>query len=139
MINYSTLIAIFLIHWIADFIFQSHNMAINKSKSNYWLTLHVGTYSFLTLISWIWIVPTKHSTNYLFFFLFVFATHWITDFITSRISGYYFKKNDYNFSARKPTNLFVGVCQHNGFVTIGFDQILHYLQLLLAYYFLTNF
>ena len=123
MIHYSTLIAIFLIHWIADFIFQSNNMATNKSKSNYWLTLHVGTYSFLTLFSWIWLVPTKHSTNYLFFFLFVFITHWITDFITSRISGYYFKKNDY----------------HNGFVTIGFDQILHYLQLLSAYYFLSNF
>ena len=80
MIHYSTLIAIFLIHWVSDFIFQSHNMATNKSKSNYWLTLHVGTYSFLTLNSWFLLVPTKHSINYLFFFLFVFATHWITDF-----------------------------------------------------------
>jgi hypothetical protein len=46
-----------------------------------------------------------------------FVGHTATDYITSRCSKKYFSKNDY----------------HNGFVVIGFDQILHYLQLYFTY------
>lgn len=45
--------------------------------------------------------------------LLTFIFHWCTDYITSREAKKFFDKNDY----------------HNGFVVIGFDQMLHILQL----------
>lgn len=44
-INLEVLIAIMLLHWIADFLLQSKEMAINKSKSNYYLFQHVLVYT----------------------------------------------------------------------------------------------
>jgi hypothetical protein len=38
------LIGLIWIHWFADFFCQTDKMAINKSKSIYWLTIHVFVY-----------------------------------------------------------------------------------------------
>jgi hypothetical protein len=52
----------------------------------------------------------------LFFFL-TFGFHFATDFITSRIGKPFWEKKDF----------------HNGFVVVGFDQVLHYIQLIYTF------
>lgn len=106
---------ILIIHFLADFGLQTHEQANKKSSD--WLILfyHVGVYSLVWLIaSWFWFGEFFHA---LLFSLITFCIHYITDAITSRISKPFFEKNDY----------------HNGFVVIGFDQILHYIQLWLTF------
>lgn len=122
MISIISVLVIQLIHLFADFLCQTHEMAIGKSKSNYWLSLHVGVYTLVTFLAWHFCLMqpgvSYFITEYLYFVVFIFSTHWVTDYITSRISSKYFTKGDY----------------HNGFVVVGVDQLIHTLQLLTAYY-----
>jgi len=122
MISIFNVILIQLIHLFADFMCQTHEMAVGKSKSNYWLSLHVAVYTLITFLGWHFCLMQPAFNyffiNYLYFTTFIFSTHWITDYITSRISSKYFGKGDY----------------HNGFVVVGIDQVLHNIQLLTAYY-----
>jgi membrane-bound metal-dependent hydrolase YbcI (DUF457 family) len=53
----------------------------------------------------------------LLFTLITGISHFITDYITSRIGKPFWKKGDY----------------HNGFVVVGFDQVFHYVQLIYTY------
>jgi len=46
------ILTIIFIHWVADFIFQAEEWAVNKSKSNVALYNHVLTYSTIWLIIW---------------------------------------------------------------------------------------
>lgn len=115
MIN---LILISLFHWIADFICQSRQMANNKSKSLYWLTMHVITYTTVTTI--LWICFNQSIETLLIVWCVTFITHWLTDFITSKITTYFYLKNNmYGF-----------------FSTVGFDQVIHGLTLLMTYNYL---
>jgi len=122
MISIVTALLIIAIHFFADFVCQTHEMAINKNKSNYWLSAHVGVYTLVTFLAWGFTIFQPgimfHLSTYLWFTTFIFTTHWITDYITSRFSSKYFGKGDY----------------HNGFVVVGIDQVFHYIQLLGAYY-----
>ena len=122
MISISAVIGIIMIHLLGDFVFQTNEMALNKSKSNYWLTLHVLVYTLVTFLGWNFCLlqpSILYSIGDLFkVIILVFTTHWITDYITSRISSKYFEKKD----------------NHNGFLVIGIDQVLHYIQLLWIYY-----
>lgn len=100
------LIVIWL-HFLADFIMQSNKMALNKSSSFKYLGLHGLVYS----------IPFLY-----FGFTFAIITgilHFIIDGITSRITSYFWKKEN----------------RHWFFVTIGFDQAVHMscLILLLKY------
>lgn len=129
------ILLIIFIHWVADFIFQAEEWATNKSKSNTALFRHVLTYST------IWVLPAcvilgnlrpSETTEWyvystLLFFTLTFLFHFITDYITSRIVSKRFADKYYggpipNFGA---------------FTVIGFDQVLHYVQLFLTYHFLT--
>lgn len=96
--------AVIWIHWMADFIFQTDKMAINKSTSIRWLSSHVLAYSAFFL-------PFGIK-----FALINGAAHFVTDFCTSRATSYLWKKGD----------------RHNFFVVIGFDQALHLTILLLT-------
>lgn len=112
------IMTILVIHWFADFVLQSHWMAINKSKKLEALLAHTGTYSVIWLI-----VMYMFTANIVIAFEFMavtFIAHTITDFFTSRLNSYLWKKNDV----------------HNFFVSVGFDQVLHYLQLFLTYKYL---
>lgn len=104
----ANLILIMLLHWVFDFIVQTHHQATNKSHSIKQLSLHILTY----------------SSPFLMFglpFLVVNSVlHWITDFFTSKISSSYFKAGDYR----------------RGFMIVGFDQLMHFLALSLSFYFL---
>lgn len=108
-------IYILLIHFLADFGLQTHEQATQKGGSNKWLFYHVGVYS---LIWWVasYIILDNSLSSFLFASITFFA-HFITDYITSRIGKPFWKGGDF----------------HNGFVVVGFDQILHYLQLIATF------
>lgn len=107
-----------LIHYLADFGLQTHDQAINKSTSNLWLFRHVGVYSLIWLIATIPIFGIYS----IIFALITFICHFITDYITSRIGKPFWEKQDL----------------HNGFGVVGFDQMLHYLQLYYTFKLLYN-
>lgn len=97
-----TLLVILLTHFLADFCFQTHEQAINKSSSNQALAEHVFTYAFVFAL--------------VFGFKFAAITavlHFITDWNTSRVTKHLYTAGD--------THMF--------FVVVGFDQVLHYVQL----------
>lgn len=126
MINFIEIFTILFIHWLADFVFQTHWQATNKSKNNLALTYHVTTYS-LT-----WILPMAalfcigpyniigSIFSGLFFAMLTFIFHWVTDYFTSRLNSKLWARGDV----------------HNFFVSVGFDQVLHYVQLFLVYYYI---
>lgn len=98
------MIVLIWMHFISDFIFQTDMMALNKSKSNKWLTIHIAAYSTPFLIfGWRFALVNA-------------AAHWVTDFITSRITSALWK-------AEK---------RHWFFVVIGADQAAHMTVLVLT-------
>ena len=117
---WSVLFIIF-VHWVSDFVLQTHHMSTRKSSSNYYLTLHVIVYTFSTIVLWAFILPllsVKLAAGPVWLaFLLIFVTHWITDYFTSRRTSKLYKEEKY----------------HDFFVVIGFDQVLHYTQLLLIF------
>ena len=119
-----------IIHWFADFVLQTDWQAQNKSKSNFALLSHTSNYSLVWLLPMClvfgkmkegatteWIVWTT-----LYFSIITFFAHTITDYFTSRL-------NSKLWSAGKV---------HYFFVSVGFDQVLHYGQLFLTYHYLLN-
>ena len=131
----TVILSIIFIHWVADFVFQAEEWATNKSKSNTALFKHVLTYST------IWVLPAcvilgnlrpSETTEWyvystLLFFTLTFLCHFITDYITSRIVSKRFADKYYGSP----------IPNFGAFTVIGFDQVLHYLQLFLTYHFLT--
>jgi hypothetical protein len=101
-------LALIWIHFVADFILQTDKMALNKSKSNRWLGIHVVVYSCPFLIfGWKFALVTG-------------VFHFVTDYITSRGTSYLWRKE----------------MRHWFFVLIGFDQAIHLTTLLLTYRFI---
>jgi len=97
-----------LFHWVSDFVCQTDKMAMNKSSSLKWLSIHVGVY----------IIP-------FFWFGWQFALlngiiHWMVDFVTSKVSGHFWAKNE----------------MHWFFTTVGLDQAIHMATLVGTYYLL---
>lgn len=125
-INIWVLFGILIVHWIADFICQTDEMAKGKSSSWDCLLSHTGVYSlvwFLTIGSiciWNSGIEGVGYRMLVCFPIITFICHTATDYYTSRIVKGFFEKGD----------------THNGFVIIGLDQILHYVQLILTFYFL---
>ncbi len=113
------LLAIFVVHFLADFVFQTSQMATGKSKSLKWLSIHVGVYGLVSIISLLLISNSAHS-YYLGFawWLGNVALHFITDFFTSKITSKYWEEKNYRFF----------------FVMIGLDQLIHNLCLVGTYY-----
>lgn len=112
---------ILLIHFLADFGLQTHEQATKKSSDWLMLFYHVGVYSLVWLIgAWVWFDSVIIA---IIFAAITFMSHYITDAITARVSKPFFTNNDY----------------HNGFVVVGFDQILHYIQLWLTFNLISNF
>lgn len=112
-------LAIVFLHWVADFVLQSHKMATNKSTSVKWLTYHVGVYSSVWFLAGILFLPWQVVTCFTGVTL---VCHWITDYFTSKWTSRLWKANKV----------------HDFFVVVGFDQVLHYTQLVITYMILTN-
>lgn len=121
MITELNILSILIIHWIGDFILQSDLQAKNKSKSFYYLIDHTVTYSVTWLLSLIILgflgFINLGIVGLISFISITFITHTITDYFTSRLNTKLHEKGD----------------THNFFVSIGFDQILHYIQLYLTF------
>jgi Protein of unknown function (DUF3307) len=98
-------IVLIWLHFIADFIFQTDKMAINKSSSNRWLGLHVACYT--APFFWFgWCFALVNG-----------AAHFVTDWLTSRGTSYLWKKEE----------------RHWFFALIGLDQAIHTTTLFATY------
>ena len=119
--NLIEIFSIIIIHWFADFVLQSDEDAKNKSKSNKHLTSHVLTYTAVWSIIGLWygLYYNQHLLGALFPII-TFVFHWITDYYTSRLNSKLWSEGKV----------------HNFFVSVGFDQVLHYVQLFTTYYYL---
>ena len=111
--EYKIILLIGLIHYVADFWCQSRWMAENKSKDVNALAMHVAAYSIVTTTGW-WLMLGSLYPEILFL---TFMTHFVTDLITSKLTTYYYKKeNWYMF-----------------FNVVGLDQLIHLITLILTY------
>lgn len=129
MISIFDVFFILIIHWVADFILQTDEMAKGKSKQLSKLLSHTLMYS-LFWTSAIFLYEcfyTKSIQQYIMiphnvfdFASITFFAHTITDYFTSRFNAKLWEQGK----------------THNFFVAVGFDQILHYIQLILTFYFI---
>jgi hypothetical protein len=113
--NFHTVLIIMVIHYLGDFVLQTHEQSQRKSSENKWLFYHTGSYSLIWLLA-AWGLYTSIWAALLFASV-TFVAHTATDWVTSRVGKYFWSSSDY----------------HNGFAVVGFDQILHYVQLLLTH------
>lgn len=121
-------LAILFIHWFADFVLQTDKQAKGKSKNFGDLIEHTWSYTLVWFVIGIGIV--LYNLQHPFFeyrpfsltaFMFItFVSHTLTDYFTSRLNS----------------KLWAAGKIHNFFVSIGFDQWLHYVQLFITYYIL---
>lgn len=113
--NFHTVLIIMVIHYLGDFVLQTHEQSQRKSSENKWLFYHTGSYSLIWLLA-AWGLYTSIWAALLFASV-TFVAHAATDWVTSRVGKSFWSSSDY----------------HNGFAVVGFDQILHYVQLLLTH------
>lgn len=106
-----------LLHFVADFIFQHRWMANNKSHNQLALLSHILVYGTVLTTGLYFVMPESVPLSvFIMFIAFNLVAHYITDAITSKITSFFFKKQQiYLF-----------------FVTVGFDQLIHSCTLILS-------
>lgn len=124
------------LHLLADFFAQTDWMAVNKSKRNDALLVHVGWYSVILAL----------GTLSLAFGAITFVAHFATDWVTSRITRAQFPFVPYKDGMLVDHEGIWGAVptfghkfkrsRHNFFCTVGVDQWLHAVQLLVTAYWL---
>jgi hypothetical protein len=102
-------VALLGVHWIADFVLQSRWMSVNKSKRVDALLLHVGTYTGALLVGSGLVMGLRQISLLAVFVGANGCLHLATDFITSRITSHLWSKQR----------------EHDFFVMIGLDQLIH--------------
>lgn len=130
---YLGILAVILVHWFADFVLQTHEEATNKSTSLKWLVSHTSKYSIVwsyamiiyTFPMWLWNEGNPNTIPYFLTFmiglpLITFILHTLTDYYTSKLTSRLWKEGRV----------------HDFFVAVGFDQVLHYIQLFGTFYLL---
>lgn len=120
LLHANLFLTMILIHWVSDFVLQSHWMATNKSKSNRALGLHVATYTasmgvltvLAMLVQPIWLIffLGKGFSVFLVWLLVNGVLHFMTDYVTSRATSHLWAKGR----------------THDFFVVVGLDQVIHY-------------
>lgn len=126
MIHLSTILLLLTAHWIADFIFQAEEWALNKRKDEKALAAHVACYTF------IFVAMTGHLfDNFMQVVEWTWVTFWLhffTDYLTSKWVG---KKFD-------DKHLGGPIPNFGAFTIIGLDQIIHYVCIFGMYAFITR-
>lgn len=102
--NNTLLLKVIWLHFIGDFVLQTDQMALNKSKSNYWLLIHVTVYA-LPLLVFGWRYALVNA-----------GAHMVVDYVTSRINSKLWKEGKV----------------HYFFVGVGADQAIHMTTLILT-------
>ena len=117
MFSISVILVLLFGHFYADFIQQNHWMAVNKSKNNRALSLHVAMYTLCMIFPFMYAFHNSINLDGYFYalllvlyILFNGAMHFATDYITSRTNS----------------KLWASGNIHNFFVGVGFDQFIHY-------------
>jgi uncharacterized membrane protein YagU involved in acid resistance len=120
--NLIEIFSIIIIHWFADFVIQTDRQAKGKSKNWSDLLEHTFVYSIIFGFAFCFFLqPYKYGVfTPSLFFLITFICHTITDYFTSRLNSKLWEKGEV----------------HNFFISVGFDQVLHYIQLFTTYYLL---
>lgn len=111
------------VHFISDFIMQSDHQAKQKSVSISALTEHAFEYSLFMMFGFIGISGAfGHDTPIIALYAtgITLVAHWVTDYFTSRLNKRLWESGN----------------THNFFVGIGFDQLLHAIQIILTIKFL---
>lgn len=124
------------IHTLADFMLQTRWQAQNKSHNMIALAGHVLTYSIaMGIMGLFLIIPfgfEKYFINWVYWILFNFAAHFLTDFVTSRILSYNYGKM---IAFQSEGNSFKSDFYQKLFWSwIGNDQMIHILSLVWSYY-----
>ncbi len=101
---------IFAAHWFGDFVFQRHQWSIDKSSSNIALGKHVVTYTLTLFAFFLIILPLE---KVLLIAVINGLAHFAIDYVTSRVNR----------------RLWAAERIHDFFVSVGFDQLLHYIVL----------
>lgn len=129
-----------VIHYVADFMAQTEEMAVGKSKSIKLLLKHTGIYTFIFyMVFALWCAYQNHfgtitvqdmgwSPWFFLFFPITFVCHTVIDYVSSKITARKFEKKEF----------YTGIPNMGAFSIIGLDQVCHYATLFLTYHFLTN-
>lgn len=105
---------VLIVHWFADFVCQTDEVALNKSHSLPHLAYHSLIYAGV-LFSFVDIYCMNMGIVISPLFFLNLPAHFIIDGITGRINARLYEKH-----------------RHWFFVSIGFDQFLHYTVLFLT-------
>jgi len=127
---YDILIILFL-HFVSDFLLQSRKMGQKKSKSLFWLSLHVFIYTTFLFWGWVCFVGFDDYAIYTVFGIYymIWISHFLTDFTTSQFTTYaYVKSIEKGISIRKRDRW-----QYVFWAILGLDQFIHHLSLILIY------
>jgi hypothetical protein len=106
-------VALLALHWIADFVLQSHWMSVNKSKRMDALAIHVAIYTGVLLVGSGVIFGARHILPLLLFVGVNGSLHFGTDFVTSRVTSLLWRQQR----------------EHDFFVMVGLDQLIHQVTL----------
>lgn len=126
MISLTAVLIILVTHLFADFVIQTDKQAKGKSHNILLLLDHTLLYSFIMGLASIFLLPIEKPVIGVYlsaaFFLITLVSHTVTDYFTSKL----YEK----LWAKGKTRQF--------FVSVGFDQLLHYIQLFVTLYYLQN-
>lgn len=122
MIPISVVIGLILLHLLGDWFLQTTWMAVNKSKNWTAIYTHVFVYSLC-------FIPFGME-----FCVITFICHFITDAITSRLTTRWF------FFYEDPDTGWSPIWENRSwfFNTIGIDQAIHFITLLLTYHYVVS-
>jgi len=120
-----------ILHWIGDFIFQSRYEANNKHKELDALLSHTVNYSLIYLA----LIPILGIIDVVLFIMITLLFHTVQDFFTSKLNSFLYSSRTLylKLNYKEDANRF----EHMFWISIGLDQLLHFIQLYLTYQLLT--
>jgi len=113
-INIWMILLVLFLHWVTDFVLQNDWMAKNKWQDTDALLSHIFVYTTVFFVFSYILGLVYSDMSWLLYGLLVGVLHFFTDKYTSRWTHRLWEEKKV----------------HKFFVVIGFDQLLHFVQLL---------